>query len=143
MASRAEVIVASARTPRDYIAIHASPWILRRSFRRKTAKQIGRIILRAARLFEAGDDEAVLDLPFVHHIRRYSAKVQRDAIPTAVRADVLSVGVCAACPNMERLEVDHIMPWSRGGTHARENPQALCLPCNRSKWAKTMEEWRG
>jgi 5-methylcytosine-specific restriction protein A len=33
-------------------------------------------------------------------------------------------------------EVDHITPLSRGGTHARENLQALCKRCHSSKTAR-------
>lgn len=54
---------------------------------------------------------------------------------------------CASCgkwcgrPGSERayirddmkMEVDHIRPWSMGGTDAVWNLQAMCKPCNRSK----------
>lgn len=33
-------------------------------------------------------------------------------------------------------EVDHIVPLARGGTHDRENLQALCKPCHSSKTAR-------
>lgn len=33
----------------------------------------------------------------------------------------------------EKMEVDHITPWSYGGTDAVHNLQPLCKPCNRSK----------
>jgi hypothetical protein len=32
-----------------------------------------------------------------------------------------------------RLEVDHIIPLSRGGEHTLDNMQTLCVPCNRGK----------
>lgn len=40
-----------------------------------------------------------------------------------------------------RLECDHIVPVSRGGGHDLENLATACLPCNRSKRDKTVEEW--
>lgn len=37
--------------------------------------------------------------------------------------------------------IDHKIPLSRGGTNWPVNIQLLCLQCNLSKGAKTMEEW--
>jgi hypothetical protein len=36
------------------------------------------------------------------------------------------------------LEVDHIVPVSKGGTNAMDNLQTVCWPCNRGKAAKLM-----
>lgn len=33
----------------------------------------------------------------------------------------------------DRMEVDHIRPWSMGGSDEMYNLQPLCRPCNRSK----------
>lgn len=41
-----------------------------------------------------------------------------------------------------RLEADHIVPVSRGGKTALDNLATACFPCNRSKGAKLLEEWR-
>ena len=38
-------------------------------------------------------------------------------------------------PQEIRMEVDHIIPWSYGGSDALSNLQPLCMPCNRSKSA--------
>ncbi|STO97949.1 DUF262 domain-containing protein [Helicobacter canis] len=60
-------------------------------------------------------------------------------------------GVCAnsdghikgvKCPNekqkldIEQMEADHIVPWSKGGKTEKENCQMLCVKCNRAKSAK-------
>lgn len=39
------------------------------------------------------------------------------------------------------FEVGHIHPFSRGGEHKLSNFAWACMPCNRSKGAKTLEEW--
>jgi 5-methylcytosine-specific restriction endonuclease McrA len=42
-------------------------------------------------------------------------------------------------------EVDHLTPIARGGTSARSNLTLACMPCNRAKLGKTLEEfitWR-
>lgn len=41
------------------------------------------------------------------------------------------------------FEIDHVHPWSRGGEHSFENLVVSCRPCNRSKGAKTLQEWGG
>jgi hypothetical protein len=40
-----------------------------------------------------------------------------------------------------RLECDHIHPVSRGGLTILKNLLTACFACNRSKRAKTLEEW--
>lgn len=56
------------------------------------------------------------------------------AVRRAVLAD--AAGRCAACGRKaERLEVDHVIPVSEGGSHAAANLQALCVDCHRLKSA--------
>lgn len=51
---------------------------------------------------------------------------------------------CTYCKDTEGpFEVDHIHPVSRGGTDDHDNLTCACRPCNQSKRAKTVEEWRG
>lgn len=40
---------------------------------------------------------------------------------------------CAYCNSQENLEIDHIIPLSKGGKHDEINFQALCRACNRKK----------
>ena len=42
-------------------------------------------------------------------------------------------GEKANIPDSQKMEVDHIRPWSHGGSDALWNLQALCKPCNRKK----------
>ncbi len=41
--------------------------------------------------------------------------------------------LCGATKKQERLEVDHIVPRSKGGTNDPDNLQVLCASCNRGK----------
>lgn len=38
-------------------------------------------------------------------------------------------------------EIDHIMPLSKGGTNYPDNLILACVPCNRSKNDKVLDEW--
>lgn len=45
-------------------------------------------------------------------------------------------GICLHCKQkfeFERMEGDHIIPWSQGGKTTKENCQMLCRDCNRKK----------
>lgn len=40
---------------------------------------------------------------------------------------------CALCGSNEQLEIDHIIPISRGGLDDSTNMQWLCSSCNKAK----------
>ena len=45
-------------------------------------------------------------------------------------------GICVICEKhfeLERMEADHIDPWSKGGKTVSENCKMLCVRCNRRK----------
>ena len=42
----------------------------------------------------------------------------------------------------QSLEMDHVIPISRGGRHAIANILPSCPPCNRSKNGSLLSEWR-
>ncbi len=43
---------------------------------------------------------------------------------------------CKFCGSKDSLEIDHIIPLSRGGTNELSNLQILCRTCNRKKGAR-------
>ena len=42
------------------------------------------------------------------------------------------------CGCREKLEYDHIIPFSKGGSNTERNVQLLCESCNRKKHDKIM-----
>lgn len=73
-----------------------------------------------------------------------SAAGQRALMTTALRGQIkerdshtcVNCGVSLAAEPHLLLEVDHILPVSKGGLSVPENLQTLCWRCNRSKGAK-------
>ena len=59
----------------------------------------------------------------------------RKPIPESVRAEVWrrDEGQCVDCGSRERLEFDHIIPVSRGGSNTARNIELRCEACNRAK----------
>lgn len=60
---------------------------------------------------------------------------KREPIPDEVKIFVWQRdgGRCVRCGSRERLEFDHIIPLSMGGSNTARNIQLLCEACNRSK----------
>lgn len=59
----------------------------------------------------------------------------RRPIPEAVRREVWrrDEGRCVDCGSRERLEFDHIVPVSKGGSNTARNIELRCESCNRRK----------
>ncbi len=59
-------------------------------------------------------------------------------VPDSLRAAVLvrDGGRCRRCRRATNLEIDHIVPVSKGGKTEESNLQVLCRRCNRTKWKK-------
>lgn len=63
------------------------------------------------------------------------------SVETMARTLELLDHACTYCGSIEKIEIDHIVPLSRGGTHEPENLAPACRACNRSKGAKLLSEW--
>lgn len=49
---------------------------------------------------------------------------------------------CVFCGTAEKVGIDHDVPFARGGLNVLNNVQPCCFPCNKSKQAKTSDEYR-
>lgn len=65
----------------------------------------------------------------------FSDTKRREPIPQDVQDRVWNRdgGRCVKCGSKEKLEFDHIIPFSKGGSNAYRNLQILCEKCNRQK----------
>jgi 5-methylcytosine-specific restriction enzyme A len=65
-------------------------------------------------------------------------------IAASVRVDVLSRDgyKCVFCGRNSQetsLEIDHIFPFSQGGSNKADNLQTLCIDCNRGKGSRKLK----
>lgn len=70
--------------------------------------------------------------------RRARKRAMPDAVSTDIVAKLLVMqkGRCACCKAKftdSKYELDHIEPLAKGGRHADDNLQLLCMHCNRTK----------
>jgi 5-methylcytosine-specific restriction endonuclease McrA len=98
-----------------------------------TLEDTGRLILQLCDEMTRRDAVAVMRHQFV---LRFVANRDRRAYPVsaAQRKAILARDIsCRRCNSIERLEVDHILAVSFGGTNDMSNLQILCRKCNREK----------
>jgi hypothetical protein len=73
--------------------------------------------------------------------------IETEPVRESLRYEVLrrANGKCALCgksKDEEPLEIDHIIPRSKGGTNQLQNLQALCRTCNRGKSNRDATDFR-
>jgi len=90
---------------------------------------------------------ALLEAGFLEPWEEKRAKGKREEwssryVSAETRTALLSAAQhkCAACPSTEHLEIDHIIPISRGGSSEPDNLQVLCRKCNRRKRVQLSHE---
>lgn len=113
------------------------------------AKELESKIIELMQDDEVGNKKGVYPYLLSGDEKHLSLRAFSDSIKRAVYEK--QGGVCAnsdghikgvKCPHenekleLEQMEADHIIPWSKGGKTEKENCQMLCRECNRKKSAK-------
>lgn len=101
-------------------------------------KAIRATLLAKGKLRLVGNE---LDAPIVHQWVKWAG---REAIPAHVRRAVFERDGerCVYCGAVDGpFHLDHVFPFSRGGSTTIENLVVACVPCNLSKGSKMPEEW--
>ena len=84
-----------------------------------------------------------LRVPRVVHLRRY-ARMRRPTVRLTRRnlmlRDSFTCQYCARRRSVRDLDIDHVMPRSRGGPDSWDNLVTACQPCNRRKGRRTPKE---
>jgi HNH endonuclease len=98
----------------------------------QTALLVKHYILRRDRQF----DRIQREIEAFENLEKLEGS-SREPISESVRLFVWQrdKGQCVKCGSRERLEFDHIIPVTLGGSNTERNIQLLCEPCNRSKGA--------
>ena len=75
------------------------------------------------------------EIDLLEKLEKLEIHKSREPIPEEVRFAVWrrDGGKCVKCGTNEKLEFDHIIPISKGGSNTERNIQLLCEKCNREK----------
>jgi len=84
-------------------------------------------------------DTRVGSVPATKRIRGWKLTKARERI---ARRDDYTCQICGRVTALDRGELDHIVPLSRGGSNADVNLQWLCVACNQAKSDKEEEKAR-
>lgn len=70
--------------------------------------------------------------------QQQAPQTQRVPLKESVRHEVWrrDAGRCVRCGSREKLEFDHVVPVSKGGSDTARNIELLCEACNRKKGAR-------
>lgn len=83
---------------------------------------------------EIENNKGIIPYLFTGDERLLGLRTFGDDIKEAVYAE--QNGICKICGEhfeIDEMEADHIIPWSKGGKTIKENCQMLCVHCNRTK----------
>jgi 5-methylcytosine-specific restriction endonuclease McrA len=113
------------RSHKDVMRAHAAAWVAANPQRRRDVSRNyahrRRALMRAAMVRLVTVDEVV------------------------ARCEVFG-GACAYCrrsfSSALPMTIDHVIPISRGGPHILSNLRPACAPCNSSKNARKLSEWK-
>lgn len=94
-----------------------------------------------AQQWEVRSPSVVLQIP--EHIRLTSGNPERHwKVPPVSRREVFRRDnhTCQYCCSTKHLTLDHVIPRSKGGTHAWDNVVTACFRCNSTKGDRLLHE---
>ena len=65
--------------------------------------------------------------------RKHTRNISQPTIIRVARRDNNTCQICGTILLDRDIEIDHIIPYSRGGTSEESNLRVTCLECNRKK----------
>lgn len=123
---------AASLTPEDLLDVAAALWVEREGYP-DTDWDLD-FITAAERAIQAtlpewwADEDA--EASRVGPLPRSRRPIRRSTRAAVFERDGRS---CISCGSTDDLTIDHVQPWSLGGTDDEDNLQVLCRHCNSSK----------
>jgi 5-methylcytosine-specific restriction endonuclease McrA len=77
-----------------------------------------------------------------NHVRREQLKQNGAFLIRIKETEKLYNSSCFYCGSRENIQLDHIVPISRGGRHSVGNMLPACSDCNHSKYNRFIMEWK-
>lgn len=110
---------------------------------REAMKQFPKLRESLRQVLGADAESVTVRVPAVAMLRRYDAPRKRGARFSRVGVCVRDNFTCQYCGDphpMRKLELEHVLPRSRGGRTAWDNVVMACTGCNSYKRDRTPEE---
>lgn len=78
------------------------------------------------------------------HVLERRARMRENGVYRVTPKDIrkLKDQACCYCGSVGVVEIEHVLPISRGGRHSIGNLAPACRDCNRQKSNRTVMEWR-
>lgn len=154
-AHRAEHINEIREKQRDYfkknseqIRLRARAWHHANKDRAKITKRKGYIRNRQRRIDYTRDwreinrDKAKISDNNSTHRRRARLNQANHFFIPPIELERLRRQPCVYCGSTREIEIDHVIPLVKGGSHGIGNLVSACMSCNRSKGGLFVMEWR-
>lgn len=74
-----------------------------------------------------------------HNKNKRSRHISQSVRVSVLHRDQYKCIFCGRSSSEVKLEVDHILPFSKGGSNDMSNLQTLCFDCNRGKGARCLK----
>lgn len=108
--------------------------------------QLGELTLEQRRALVSECESRISAFIQQRGLSTWSGLLELDPVPESIRYQVLKrdrqCQLCGVGPGDAVLQVDHIVPRSKGGAKDIDNLQVLCAPCNRGKSNRDAEDLR-
>lgn len=109
-----------------------------REYRRRNRAQIKQVY---DKWVSENPQRAKLATKLCQHRRKARRLEAQDTLTPEQSEAILSVGVCTYCERQICVELDHFVPFSKGGGNVAKNIVPACKDCNRKKNGAFPLEW--
>lgn len=93
------------------------------------------------RRWRAANPDAGSRAASIRRARKYGAPIYENINRNEIiERDASTCYLCSQVLSADEIQLEHVVPLSRGGAHSADNLRVSCDPCNRRKGTKLLEE---